>query len=296
MKMDRKLLQVFTTLADSLHFSQTAHAHHVSPSTLSRMIQRIEDELGCQLLQRDNRTVQLTEAGSAFNEFAKQQLQSWQQLQQQLQQGQGQLKGKLSIYCSVTAAYSHLPKLLDSFRQLYPQVDIILDTGNAADAIDKVTNGEVDFAIAAYPETLPKSCHFYSIAQIPLSIIAPTIDCQVSQQLESRNIDWAKIPFILPDHGSSRLRFQQWYRQKKLGKPHIYAAVSGHEALVSMVALGCGVGIAPEVVIENSPVKERIKRLTAPSVLKPFELGVCYLKKNINDAVIAAFLDSIRDV
>ena len=44
-------------------------------------------------------------------------------------------------------------------------------------------------------------------------------------------------------------------------KPTIYAQTSGHEGVVSMVALGLGVGIAPDVVINNSPVKDKIQRL-----------------------------------
>ncbi|MEW6997316.1 HTH-type transcriptional activator IlvY [Colwelliaceae bacterium BS250] len=293
--MDLKSLQIFTHLAQSLHFGQTAHAHHVSPSTLSRIVQRIEDEVGCALLQRDNRSVALTVAGARFVQYADQQLSQWQDLQGELQAEQPQLQGKLSIYCSVTAAYSHLPQLLDGFRRKYPHIEIMLETGNAANAVEQIQSKQVDFSIAAYPEKLASSCHFYSIAQIPLSIIAPTIDCQVQQQLNARQVDWSSVPIILPDHGSARKRFEHWYRQKGQGKPNIYATVSGHEALVSMVALGCGIGIAPEVVIENSPVKERIKRLTTPNTLKPFELGVCCLKKRMLEPVIKAFLATISE-
>ncbi|MDG1733990.1 MAG: HTH-type transcriptional activator IlvY [Thalassotalea sp.] len=293
--MDIKSQQVFCHLAQTLHFGQTAHAHHVSPSTLSRMIQRIEDELGCQLLQRDNRSVVLTPAGVRFETYAKQQLQLWQDLQGDLHAEQPQLQGKLSIYCSVTAAYSHLPQLLDGFRRKYPHIEIMLETGNVANAVEQVKSKQVDFAIAAHPEKLSTSCHFFSIAQIPLTIIGPTIDCQVQQQLQARQIDWSTIPIILPDHGSARKRFEHWYRQKGQGKPNIYATVSGHEALVSMVALGCGVGIAPEVVIDNSPVKERVKRLTPSHTIKPFELGVCCLKKRMQEPVIKAFLATISE-
>ncbi|KGJ88101.1 HTH-type transcriptional activator IlvY [Thalassotalea sp. ND16A] len=293
--MDIKSLQVFCHLAGSLHFGQTAHAHHVSPSTLSRMIQRIEDEVGCQLLQRDNRTVELTVAGRKFEQYANQQLLQWQQFQGELQAEQPQLTGKLSLYCSVTAAYSHLPQLLDGFRRLYPHIEIMLDTGNAANAVEKVIDKQVDFAIAAYPESLPKSCYFYSLAQIPLSIIAPTIDCQVSQKLAQRQVNWQQMPIILPDHGAARKRFEHWYRQKGQGKPNIYATVSGHEALVSMVALGCGVGIAPEVVLENSPVKDRVRRISSAAAIKPFELGICCLKKRMDEPVIKAFLATILE-
>jgi LysR family positive regulator for ilvC len=61
--MDQKALAMFAHLSQSLHFGKTAQAHHISPSTLSRAIQRLEDEVGYELLHRDNRTVVLTDSG-----------------------------------------------------------------------------------------------------------------------------------------------------------------------------------------------------------------------------------------
>jgi LysR family positive regulator for ilvC len=70
-------------------------------------------------------------------------------------------------------------------------------------------------------------------------------------------------------------------------KPNIYAQVSGHEAIVSMVALGCGVGIAPDVVINNSPVKEKIQRLKVASI-RPFKLGVCCKRAQLDNPLVKA--------
>lgn len=44
--MDIRDLKLFLHLAESCHFTKTAHAMHVSPSTLSRQIQRLEESLG----------------------------------------------------------------------------------------------------------------------------------------------------------------------------------------------------------------------------------------------------------
>ena len=71
-------------------------------------------------------------------------------------------------------------------------------------------------------------------------------------------------------------------------KPNIYAQVSGHEAIVSMVALGCGVGIAPDVVINNSPVRDKVDRLKIEPI-KPFELGVCCKRSQLDNPLIRAF-------
>ncbi|MDE9558153.1 LysR family transcriptional regulator, partial [Xenorhabdus bovienii] len=89
---------------------------HVSPSTLSRQIQRLEELLGHPLFLRDNRTVKLTIAGEQLKQFAQQTLLQYKQLQNSLNHQSPSLTGELRLFCSVTAAYSHLPQVLDKFR------------------------------------------------------------------------------------------------------------------------------------------------------------------------------------
>ena len=291
--MDQKTLAMFAHLSQSLHFGKTAQAHHISPSTLSRAIQRLEGEVGGELLHRDNRTVVLTDVGKKFKTYADQQLEQWHNFKQSLDHEQAELTGKLHIYCSVTAAYSHLPPLLERFRTQHPLVEIMLTTGDAADALKQVQNKSVDFSIAANPETLPRSVYFHPLDTITLAVIAPTMKCKVSHQLNEKVLSWSAIPIILPEHGPARKRFELWYRKKQQGKANIYATVSGHEALVSMVALGCGVGIVPQVVVDNSPVKERVKNLENVGEIEPFELGVCCLNQNKTQPLIKAFFQAI---
>ncbi len=262
---------------------------------MSRAIQRLEHEVGCELLHRDNRSVVLTDSGVKFKRYAEQQLEQWHTFKQSLSEKQTALTGKLHIYCSVTAAYSHLPPLLERFRVLHPLVEIMLTTGDAADAVEQVQNKSVDFAIAAKPESLPRSVYFHHLDTIALAVIAPTMACKVQQQLGEKVLTWSDIPIILPEHGAARKRFELWYRKKQQGKPNIYATASGHEALVSMVALGCGVGIVPQVVVDNSPVKDRVRNLANVGEIEPFNLGVCCLNQSKAQPLNKAFFDSILD-
>ena len=197
-------MSLFQHLAGSLHFGKTAAANHVSPSTLSRAIQRLEEQLGSQLLIRDNRSVLLTKEGQQFLTYVEQQLDQLELLKQSLNQTQKQLSGSLNIYCSVTASYAYLPPLLEKFRQAHPNVDIYLDTGDAADGIDQIKNRGVDLAIAAKPDDLSSSIHFQSIATVPLGIAAPKINCVVKKALQADSVDWANVPIILPEHGVAR--------------------------------------------------------------------------------------------
>ena len=81
--MDIRNAQLFLHLASSLNFARTSEQMYVSPSTLSRVIQRMEEELNVELFQRDNRSVRLTLAGQKVQAFAKSYLEQWHQLQTQ---------------------------------------------------------------------------------------------------------------------------------------------------------------------------------------------------------------------
>lgn len=67
--MDIRTLKLYLHLCDSLHFAKTAEQMHVSPSTLSRALQRLEEEVNAKLFERDNRSVTLTHAGREFKLF-----------------------------------------------------------------------------------------------------------------------------------------------------------------------------------------------------------------------------------
>lgn len=289
--MDLRDLKTFLHLAESRHFGRSASAMHVSPSTLSRQIQRLEDDFGQTLFVRDNRSVTLTDAGEQFRSFAQQTLLQYQQLRHNIGQDNASLTGELHLYCSVTAAYSHLPPILDRFRAKHPGTEIKLTTGDACDAVDKVYSGEADLAIAGRSEALPPGIAFSMLENLAMVIIAPALACPVRQRVSQTTPDWSRIPFLLPEQGPVRRRIELWFKRKKITNPNIYATVGGHEAMVSMVALGCGVALIPEVVLEHSPepVRNRVMILERSDERAPFELGVCVQKKRLYEPLIDAF-------
>lgn len=295
--MDIRDLKTFLTLCETRHFGLTAKAMHITPSTLSRQIQRLEESIGQMLFIRDNRSVQITEAGQQMRLFAKQVLSDYSLLQQNLDKTNQQLTGELSLFCSVTAAYSHLPDILDKFRILYPMVEIKLTTGDAADAVSKIQLNEADLAIAGRPKYLPSSIEFLKLGEIEMVLLIPRLRSTFSDKLHQKNPDWHHIPFILPEHGPSRQRIDQWFKQNKIQSPKIYATVAGHEAIVSMVALGCGVALLPKVVMENSPerIRERITEWSS-SLMAPFDIGICVQKKRLSEKIIASFWQLVNSL
>ena len=154
-------------------------------------------------------------------------------------------------------------------------------------AIKTVIDGEADIAVAALPRPLPKTLVFKVLTQVSLDFIAPQIAWEYSNALKKK-IPWKEIPMILSERGIARKQIDAWFKKKKI-KPNIYAQVSGNEAILSMVSLGCGVGIVPGLVIENSPLRNRIIPLKIRPALMPYDVGICIRKRKINSRLIRAF-------
>jgi LysR family positive regulator for ilvC len=281
--LDTRILEQFVTLADTLHFGRAARACHVSPSALTRSIQRLEDDLGVKLFRRSNREVTLTRSGRRFLAFARDNLGDWEAIRQQLMAESGELQGELAIYCSVTASYSFLFDLLAQFRQAHPRIEIKLHTGDPENAIERVQGGLSDLAIGARPDRLPAGLAFRKSASSPLVFIAAN----------GQPATLGQSPMILPERGLARQRVDAWMANKGWA-PAIYAQVAGNEAIVSMVSLGFGIGVVPLIVLENSPLKNKVRVLDARPALKAYHVGLFCQEKRLARPIIQAFWSRLR--
>ncbi|HZX23816.1 MAG TPA: HTH-type transcriptional activator IlvY [Woeseiaceae bacterium] len=292
--MDDRSLRACLSLADTLHYGRASGACHMSPSTLSRIISGLEEELGVRLFERDNRSVSLTQAGERFRAWARGTLEEWEALRAGLAADSDELAGEISIYCSVTASYSFLYDPVAEFRRRHRRVRITVHTGDPEQAVARVRAGEEDLAIGARPRRLPATLAFEPIAVSPLVFIASREDPDVDRFLRPRMrpADWAAVPMILPERGLARERVERWFRDKGI-RPQVLAQAAGNEAIVSMVGLGGGVGVVPLIVLENSPLAGRVRQVAARPALAPFEVGLFARRKRLGDRLVRAFWSAL---
>jgi LysR family positive regulator for ilvC len=283
-------LRLFLHLSRSLRFARTAEECHVSPAALSRTIQRLERELGVALFVRDKRNVELTAAGRRFQQYAGDTLERWERFTRSVDDT-GTLHGTLSIFCTVTAAQSFLPDTLGRFRETHPDVHIRLETGYAADALAMLETG-VDVSVPALPERLPRSVVAQTLAVTPLVFVAPTIAGDVSRGIERRSIEWDTMPLVVPPFGVTRDAVDRWFRDRD-EQPTIYSEVPSHEAILSLVAMGCAVGVVPQLVVEGSALRDRLRVVTVRRPLGDLHVGACVLRRRLREPLIAAFWETI---
>jgi LysR family transcriptional regulator, positive regulator for ilvC len=290
--MDIIQLKHFLSISETLHFGKSSMRCNLSPSAFTRSIKRLEDDLGYSLLERSNRTVMLTPAGELFKSYALEILDKLKEFKNTALTNEDKLKGEISIYCTVTACYSILPPIIEDFRLLYPDIHINLITGNESSTMQKVIDEEVDISIISKPDKLPGNITFYPITVTPLVFVAPDFDTGFLMK-KNESVDLVNTPFILPEKGVARKRADIWFHKKNI-IPEIYAQVSGNEAILAMVSLGCGIGLVPELVIDKSPFKDNIRIIKIEPSFESYLVGICMNNRNIKNPYVKVFSDLVQ--
>ncbi len=289
--MDLLELKVFLSLTETLHFGRTSRACHLSPSAVSRLIQRVEDAAGVPLLLRTKRAVELTPEGLAFRDFSRDTLERWTAFREQTQKKGVGLTGELRLFCTVTASYAFLPPLLGRLNDDHPGIHVRLQTGDASQAIPRVLEGTADISIAPQPESLPRSLAFKPLVETDLVFVIPRRRGPVRSLFNRKPVDYSRVPMVLSENELSRRRVERWFSRRGI-TPKVYALVAGNEAILAMVSLGLGAGVLPSLVAKSSPLRERVTVRPLDPPLAPYVVGLCALKRRLSLPLLRALWDS----
>lgn len=285
-------LRQFLRLSQTLNFGRAAAASYVTPSALSRSIRKLETQLGETLFERDQHHVALTPAGEAFRRYALGVVEGWEEFQGARRGAQGALTGTLHVYCTVTAAQSIVPDLLEGFRERHPRVRLELVTGYAASALEQLRSGDVDVTVAALPDEVPAGVEASVIAVTPVVFVAPFAPGPVAALVDRRRIDWSAVPLVLPAHGLARVYVDEWLERRGV-TPHVYGEIEGHEAILALVALGCGVGVVPRLVLEKAALLERVREVPVRPALRAFHIAACARRRAFANPLVRAFWETL---
>lgn len=140
-------LSLFTTIVEQGSFSAAGRILEMSPSAVSRSVDRIEARLGVRLLLRSTRALSLTSEGQAYLQAARRILTDLNDAEQ-LIADQGVPRGRLRISAALSHGRLCVVPLLDRFAALYPH--ILIDFA-LTDTLVDVAAGEADIAIRFGP-------------------------------------------------------------------------------------------------------------------------------------------------
>lgn len=136
---------------ETLHFKKAADKCHVSQSALSTALSQLEEQLGVQIFERDNKKVLVTPIGKEVLDRAREivaQVNSLQNLSSSLKEP---LSFPLSVGVIPTIAPYLLPKMFPILSQRFPNAELRIVEEQSHVLVDKVQKGELDTAILALP-------------------------------------------------------------------------------------------------------------------------------------------------
>ena len=290
--MELRQLRYFLAIAEEGNFSRAARRLHVSQPPLSTQIKSLEDELGVRLLERTNRGVSLTAAGSVFYEETRAVLERLEHARgKALRADRGDI-GMLSVGFVSIADYGILPPALKHFRASFPLVEVHLHELTTDAQIRELRAARLDLGIALAPVNEPDLV-FERLLREELVLAAPSGHPAVEAggAVDLRAL--AKESFIIPprDIGPGLYDVIISHCHSFGFVPRITQHARQMQTVVGLVSSGMGVALVPSSVrnLKRTGVQYRPLRGKAAVV----EIGMLR-RRDTDSAVRDRFGDVLR--
>ena len=240
--MELSQLQYFVAIAKHGSFTKAADALYVTQPSLSAAIKKLEQELGVPLLERRWRGVRVTGAGELFLEKAQGIIQDYQSTINALRNFQERPILRIGMLC--TLQVKMVSKIMQSFRELYPEVTVELHDTHLDELSNWLAKGEVDIAFTALlPNSSPTTTHFLFQQRLLLGV--PSTH-PFAQKKEVMLTELEDQPFI------ERIKCEILTKQspsifEAMGvHPHIVYRADHEEWVIALIQSGLGMSVIPE--------------------------------------------------
>jgi DNA-binding transcriptional LysR family regulator len=145
-------LQVFLRVIETGSFSEAARLLLMTPSTVSKLIARIETRLGVRLIERSTRRLSLTDEGKLFYERGKALVSEFDDFERELTQGAENASGTVRINTSVGFGVWAIEPLLPDFWTAHP--NIMIDMSLSDEIVDLyLERTDIAFRIGSLPDS-----------------------------------------------------------------------------------------------------------------------------------------------
>jgi DNA-binding transcriptional LysR family regulator len=153
--MELRQLRYFVAVAEELHFRRAAARLHMSQPPLSHQLRLLEDELGCPLMIRSRRRVELTPAGQAFLGDVRELLGGLDEAVGTARRIHAGTAGRLRISFVGSALLSLVPEVVKRYRAARPEVEVQLRERSTEDQLRDLRAGSIDVALVPLPVDAP---------------------------------------------------------------------------------------------------------------------------------------------
>lgn len=255
MNITFRQLRLFLALADTGSVTRAARECHVTQPTASMQLREVSESLGLPLYEVIGRRVHLTDAGRDLAGTARSIVNEWAALEQRIDATKGLKRGKLKVAVVSTAKY-FVPRLLGSFCERHPEIEISLEVLNRDGVVQRLRDNLDDLYVMSMPPS-DVELEDQVFMPNPLVVIAAR-----SHPLAARRrlalADLAELRFILRERGSgTRMAVDAHFKRHRF-RPDLRLELGSNEAIREAVAGNLGVAVISGHALQGEPARHGI--------------------------------------
>lgn len=230
--------------------TKAAEALYLSQPTLTKFLQRVEQEVGTPLFHRVGKRFIPTPAGEVYVEKAHSILLLNSQLDQELDDLASMRRGSVRVGTTAGRADYLVSTILPRFAKRYPGVRVLLSMGHTEQLLKMIFNNELDIVLSNYDEEQPALDHeFIGEEELVLAVPGDSPLVAGAEKKEgfrfpvTKPEQWRDEPFVLPAVVSRSYRLAQEYFRRVGVQPRVVAEIAGIQCVITAVKAGLGVSI-----------------------------------------------------
>ncbi len=255
--MDIRQLRYFCAIAEEGQISRAAQRLHIAQPPLSYQLKLLEEELGVKLVDRNTRSLSLTQAGHVFYQRAEQILGMLQAAASEVKDVEYGVNGILAIGSPPAIGNIYIPERIARFHKEYPYVRFQWREGHTFRILELLEADMIEFGIVRLP--VPAGAY----EQLPLLTeswlaVARHDDpvWQGKNALELEELDG--VPLIMM-HRQSGIYCHDMVVDEMKAKgitPDIVCESDNISAILALVDKGIGMAILPESTLTVRPAED----------------------------------------
>ena len=281
--MELRQLRAFVQVVNAGTFTRAAEDLHLAQSAVSRAVGQLEAELGFALLRRTSTGVELTEAGTAVFERAREVVAGADAIRSDLAAMRGLLEGTVALGTMLPPGPIDLPGLLAGFHAAHPGIGVHVREGSAPEVLAALRRDELDVAFTGVePDALDDGLAGEWMLSEELLLITPPGHRALALD------ELSGVPFIGYRRGSALRDTVDGALRAAAATPEIVFESDELVSVRELVARSLGVSIVPRSTVEgDGPQVAAIP----VGLARPLTLA---WRERRQPPAAAAFLDYVR--
>jgi len=245
-------LEIFGTVVQVGSFSGAAQRLYMTQPAVSQHIQDLEARLGTPLFLRGRRGVTLTPAGKTLYEYTQRILQLVAEAESAVTNVQHLDSGQVTIGATPGVSVYLLPDWIGSFRALYPQLNVSIQTATTTEIANGVLEHQVDIGFVEGELETIGSKRLGSLVLRPVDLFVVVSATHPWHERERVTLDELdQQPFITRQPGSrTRAWVDDLFSQRGV-QPRVVGEFDNQEAIKRAVISNIGVSILPDYAISR---------------------------------------------